>query len=334
LVDVAATRLAQYPAAMMERRIEGESNYEIGPPPSALKQAALDRALEALPPKERAAARDDLLAGVARGERSLDGLLAAWQGHDVAGAVWSERHAGHAAGIWPPQVADEAPERLADVLLARALAELASENVTMVQCLALTDAGLDAQRLQRAGFEHPCDLLYLVSQKGHFPSSPVATNLTLVPVERANIDHLARLVESTYEGTLDCPALDRRRDCRDVVEGYRATSREDLSYWFVVRSGDDEVGCLLLARDEHEQSWELVYMGIVPSVRGRGWGIQLVRQAQWLVGQRGGERLVLAVDAANEPALKIYAAAGFLAWDRRSVFLKFFSSRVGGLPTL
>ena len=31
---------------------------------------------------------------------------------------------------------------------------------------------------------------------------------------------------------------------------------------------------------------------------------------------------MLAVDAANEPALRGYAAAGFVAWDRRSVFLK------------
>ena len=34
------------------------------------------------------------------------------------------------------------------------------------------------------------------------------------------------------------------------------------------------------------------------------------------------QRLVLAVDAANEPALRTYAAAGFQAWDRRSVFIR------------
>jgi ribosomal protein S18 acetylase RimI-like enzyme len=318
---------------MTGRAVEGETEYAVGSPPSALKQAALERAFEALPPKERGAMLDDLLAAASRGERSLDGLLAAWRGNEVAAAIWTERHAGHTAGIWPPQLTNEAPERLAEALLARALVELEAKGVTMVQCLVLTDASPDAQRLQRAGFEHPCDLLYLVSQKGHFPSAPVATNLTFVPVERANFDGLAKLVESTYEGTLDCPALDRRRDCRDVLEGYRATCRGDLSHWFVVRAGGGDVGCLLLASDEREQSWELVYMGLVPAARGRGWGLELVRHAQWLIGQRVGERLVLAVDAANEPALKIYAAAGFLAWDRRSVFLKFLSPRGDRLPT-
>jgi hypothetical protein len=35
----------------------------------------------------------------------------------------------------------------------------------------------------------------------------------------------------------------------------------------------------------------------------------------------------LAVDAANEPAIRMYAAAGFQAWDRRSVYLKMCQPR-------
>ena len=31
---------------------------------------------------------------------------------------------------------------------------------------------------------------------------------------------------------------------------------------------------------------------------------------------------MLAVDAANSPAIAVYAAAGFEVWDRRSVFLR------------
>ncbi|HWB11344.1 MAG TPA: GNAT family N-acetyltransferase [Pirellulales bacterium] len=334
---MAVVHFVQYSAAMSERPVEPELKYEIGPAPSALKRTALERAFEALPLEQRGAAVDDLLASVSRGERSLEGLFAAWRGDDVGGALWTERHAGRTAGIWPPQLAAAAPEHLADKLLAHALAELESKNVAMVQCLALTDASSDAQRLRRAGFEHSCDLLYLVSQKGSFPSTSAGADLTFVPVEPTKLDHLAKLVERTYEGTLDCPAMDRRadhrRDCRDVLEGYRATCRGDLSHWFVVLCGAEEVGCLLLACDDRGQSWELVYMGIVPAARGRGLGIELVRHAQWLVARRSGERLVLAVDAANEPALNIYAAAGFLAWDKRSVFLKFLSPSSDPLPT-
>jgi ribosomal protein S18 acetylase RimI-like enzyme len=217
--------------------------------------------------------------------------------------------------------------------LGRALRELEAKDVAIVQCLLVTDAGDDASRLQGAGFEHSCDLLYLVSHAGHFPASPVATSLTFTPVTQADMAHLARIVESTYEQSLDCPALDRRRDCRDVVEGYRATCRGDLSHWYFVHSDERDIGCLLLSRDERQIAWELVYMGLTPAVRGRGWGIELVRHAQWLIGRQRGERLVLAVDAANEPAIRIYAAAGFVAWDRRSVFLKFLAPDEAELPS-
>jgi hypothetical protein len=33
--------------------------------------------------------------------------------------------------------------------------------------------------------------------------------------------------------------------------------------------------------------------------------------------------MLLAVDVANEPALAIYRHAGFIAWDRRAVFVRF-----------
>ena len=39
----------------------------------------------------------------------------------------------------------------------------------------------------------------------------------------------------------------------------------------------------------------------------------------------GAQRLILAVDAANEPAIAAYGTAGFSAWDRRSVFMRRFA---------
>jgi hypothetical protein len=80
-------------------------------------------------------------------------------------------------------------------------------------------------------------------------------------------------------------------------------------------------------------------MGITPESRGSARGVEIVRFAQWITGQArtaerndGGnvqqnvkhavDRLVLAVDVANAPAIRTYAAAGFQAWDRRSVFLR------------
>jgi ribosomal protein S18 acetylase RimI-like enzyme len=73
-------------------------------------------------------------------------------------------------------------------------------------------------------------------------------------------------------------------------------------------------------------TWELVYMGLLPIVRGSALGLQVVRHAQWLARLAGSSRLVLAVDSRNEPALRCYERAGFLEWERRAVHLKIFGS--------
>jgi hypothetical protein len=40
---------------------------------------------------------------------------------------------------------------------------------------------------------------------------------------------------------------------------------------------------------------------------------------------------VLAVDAANEPAIRIYSVAGFRAWDRQAVWIKSLAGGPTGL---
>ncbi|HEY5312873.1 MAG TPA: GNAT family N-acetyltransferase, partial [Pirellulales bacterium] len=65
-----------------------------------------------------------------------------------------------------------------------------------------------------------------------------------------------------------------------------------------------------------------VYVALVPEVRGRGWGAALVRYAQWFAAHCGRQRLVLAVDSANHPAVAMYEALGMVSWDRRDVYLR------------
>jgi ribosomal protein S18 acetylase RimI-like enzyme len=138
----------------------------------------------------------------------------------------------------------------------------------------------------------------------------------------AEHQRLAAIVQATYAATLDCPAMNGVREVQDVLAGYRATGVFDAGRWWIVRHEGRDVGCLILADFPEQDTWELVYMGIVPGVRGRGWGGQMVRRAQWLARRAGRSRVVLAVDAENAPALRIYGAAGFRAFERRSVYVK------------
>jgi ribosomal protein S18 acetylase RimI-like enzyme len=202
------------------------------------------------------------------------------------------------------------------------MAHLPPLGIRMAQALLPTDVGADAESLVAAGFRHVSDLLYLVCLADQFPASPPCRDLQFEPYSPALDARFADLVDATYEDTLDCPAVNGVRRIDDVLQGYRATGQFDPERWLMVRHQGEPVGCLILTAYPEHATWELIYMGILPAVRGRGWGVEIVRHAQWLARQAEPKRLVLAVDAANEPALRMYAAAGFQAWDRRSVFVR------------
>jgi mycothiol synthase len=78
---------------------------------------------------------------------------------------------------------------------------------------------------------------------------------------------------------------------------------------------------LLLSEVKNDRTWELVYLGVVPEARGRGWGRALARQALGAARAGGARELTVCVDARNEPAGRLYDEMGFVEYDRREVFL-------------
>ena len=256
------------------------------------------------------------------GRISLDGIFVARRASQIVGAIWCHVLPGRTATIWPPRLIAGEGIETAEELCRQINKYMSACTVRLAQCLADTDCGPDADLLRAAGFVHAAELLYMVSSQDAFPEIPSCGGLEFEPYGHSQRRRLAKLVESTYRDTLDCPALDTARDMEDVLDGYQATGDYDPSRWFFLRHGTEDIGCLLLADRERDGQWELVYMGIVPEARGSGWGLEATRHAQWLTRQSDRSRLVLAVDAGNHPALRIYAMAGFSAWDRRSVFVK------------
>jgi ribosomal protein S18 acetylase RimI-like enzyme len=298
---------------------------EIRPAPVESRSRALQLVfrdqLPALRHRQTAQTLDELRSRPAAG----DGLLTAWTGELLAGAVLIQLQPGRVGSLWPPQVATDQVagfNTLARRLLRAAIDLAVRADSRIIQALLPTDSGHDARRLRAAGFEHVSDLLYLVSDPNGFPSTHPDDALEYVQFSSDIADDFAAIVERTYSGTQDCPRLNGVRPIHEVLEGYRAVGRFDPMLWQLVRHQRNEIGCLLLAEHAPHNMWEIVYMGIVPEARGQGFGLAVTRHAQWLASKGGAERLVLAVDAANEPAIKGYAAAGFTTWDRRSVFLK------------
>jgi GNAT superfamily N-acetyltransferase len=254
--------------------------------------------------------------------RSTACLWEARRAAELVGAVVAQVQPGRTATVWPPQTVPPEPLATAQRLLTTACEGLALQGVRLAHAVLEKVPRVDNAVLRHAGFQPLATLLYLVCPESEFPDSPPSGSLQLEPFATSTWDRLARLVEATYEETLDCPFLNGLRSMEDVLAGYQATGVFAPERWLFVRHQDQDIGCLLLADHPQEENWELVYMGLVPSVRGNGWGREVIRHAQWLTRQAGRPRLVLAVDAGNHPAVTVYTCAGFRAWGRRRVYLK------------
>ena len=97
----------------------------------------------------------------------------------------------------------------------------------MAQALLEDSQPKDAEVLTAGGFRHATDLLYLVSTVAAFPTSPPPDRLEYVPYTAERHRRLAEIVEQTYEGSLDCPGLDKVRNIEDVLCGHKATGEFD-----------------------------------------------------------------------------------------------------------
>lgn len=314
------------PAAFSKSAVNPDSsNLSIASVPPADYADALDLAFSHLDAEERRRQVESILTAAAADELALAGLFGAYRKGRLVGALFSQLQPGKTATLWLPRV-ELAQPAAADRLLGAACDWFRCSGVRIGQVLLESASPAEEELLLRWGFPYLADLFYLVSLEEQFPAVPPVTPLEFEPYSDANHERLTRVVEATYTGTCDCPALNGVRQIDDVLAGYRATGVFDPQRWLLVRHAGRDVGCLLLADHAQHDNFELVYMGVLATERGHAWGIHLARHAQWMTRQAGRPRLVLAVDAANEPAISVYAAAGFQAWDRRRVYLRVFST--------
>lgn len=291
--------------------------------PEVEMHAALMLALRMLPPPTAEALRWSVIAETRRKPAAL-GVLAVERNEQrqIVGAAWGQLGSGNVAQVWPTQRLAERAVSGCDPLLAALLRELPRRGATFAQTLLPDAACRDAQTVLGAGFTHAADLAYLGADVDPRLAKHEATGLHFVSVEAHERAAFAELVERTYEGTLDCPALNGLRPALEVLDEYAAIGTSGMSLWQRAVRRNADVGCLLLADHPSQNQVELVYMALLPQARGRGLGGQLVRESLRIAAVLGRKRIVLAVDAANQPAAAQYEAAGFREWERRSAFVQ------------
>lgn len=306
-------------------------------------QTALSLLVSSLVPAETAdqpAAEDSYRQQLAReiglADTVADGLFVAERDGRIVGAVTLTPRPGRVVQMIAPVVTDSSQE---DVVLPLVTAAIASPRVgsaRLVQTLLRPEQQFEQSALREVGFTQGSELLYLLCPEGSFPAdlqsidkpdtaqagAEVSGRLVFEPIDPERVEERHRdVIAATYEGSLDCPALDEARGIEDEIASYHGGGEFSDRRWFLVRHDGDDVGCLLLAAPADQRYWEVVYLGLVPTARGRGWGVQLVRRAQSVAAAAGARGLVLGVDARNTPALDMYDRTGFVRWERRLVYL-------------
>jgi mycothiol synthase len=296
-----------------------EADLRVQPAADHDRATALGLVFAHLPPEER---ERRVIHAYGSTGGTVGMVWTAYRGDKLAAAALVEVLPGKTAIISPPRPSDEQSPATIRELLVQIVAKLPRQKVRLVQVFLPKDRGAEESLFVDAGFRFAATLVYLVSMSGTFPAARPNDDVEFLRYAPSLHERLTQLIERTYAGSLDCPSVEHVRSIEDVLEGYRTVGVFDPARWMIVRRRGADVGCLLLADDAASNQWELTYMGVIPAGRGQGLGAAIVRHAQWLTGQAGRERLVLAVDANNEPAIAVYAAANFVQWDMRRLFLR------------
>ena len=301
------------------------ADFAIGSADDSDRIAALSLVFSHLPPQERARRVAELTVAARQNADLLSRLLVARRGGRLVAAIWGQEMPGNIAILWGPQPATQEAETARAQLLDHLIKRLLGRKIRIVQ--ALPNSPSQSAFLAQHGFETRVQLSYLAYPVTGHEIDVVAAEATAEvqfdeyhPMLRSQ---LQSIIEATYAETLDAPQLNGMRETGDILDGYFDASNGDASRWWIVKSAGKNVGCLLLADHPTADNIELVYMGLILTARGRGWGCCLVRRAQVEAAKAGRSQLVLAVDARNDPAIQIYSALGFQPFREQEVRLKF-----------
>ncbi len=315
----------------------------IGQIPLQDRSQALTLVFSYLPTDERCRQVSEVMAEAARQDNlQFPGLFGAYRKGQLVGATFSQIETDKTAVFWLPRLVTAEPDSTSALLFDSAWAHLLRHRIVFAKTLLPINAPASESLAQLGGMQYIADLLYLVGQTGekrlddveeksrdakNAPNNydPLEENfLEIAAYNEAEHQRLIRVIEATCAESLDCPALAGLQNTDDILRGYRSNGVFDPRHWQIVRHGNQDIGCLLLADHPRRNCMELLYLGLIPEARGRGRGKKLLRLAQQTAQRIGRTRLIAAVDAANIPAVQTYMAMDFQTWQQRRLYIKIF----------
>jgi len=293
---------------------------EIRPVRDQEQMAASSLTVPGLPSAERLARR-------ALERSSIDPRcqIVAVDGSTVFGACLYLLTAGRGATVLIPalsprrSIAD--PEQVRRDLIRRAAAACREGGAVLIQAL-IEEAPdqIGGRRFLDAGFHFLAALDYLELQVNSATRAELDTHWDPQRYSPETEQQFARLIQETYEGSLDCPVLDGLRSPDDILASHKACGIFTPDGWVLARNEGEPAGLVLVNRLAERPACELVYMGVAPRFRGRGLGRWLIAKAVATARGLKCRTLTVAVDGGNAPARRLYEQAGFAAVGRRYAY--------------
>lgn len=276
--------------------------------------------------EERTERLQALLDARERNESTFE-CLVALQDDRVVGAQLLIRQRDDTFYVWPAELEKWFAQTTDAAEALRQLYELADQRFRdsqfwIAQSLLELDRKKQSAEMTRNGFPYLTDLLFLGrSFVGAEPLPDRPTDLRSVAFdEPVNGERFARLLEATYIGTLDCPELnDGERTGANALAGHKIAGQFDPQGWRLFQVAGEDVGISLLTQHFPDPIWEVVYIGIVPSARGRGLGKTILIDSLHYAHGHGAWEMVLGVDIRNKPAIAMYEQLGFAKIEQRLV---------------
>ena len=153
-------------------------------------------------------------------------------------------------------------------------------------------------------------------------SSAAARPIEWVSYSPATHAQFAQIILQTYENSLDCGLLNGLRDVEDVIASHKATGTFEPANWRLAFVDGQPIGVILMAHIDEQNTYEVVYMGLLLAYRGQGYGSALLAHGITLARAHGVSGVTVTVDEKNVPAQKLYLSFGFRETMSREVWFK------------
>lgn len=220
----------------------------------------------------------------------------------------------------PPQASQTDAAVLGEVVR-QATRQALAGDAQLVQSMIRASDRAAAEVARTAGYAYLADLVHMEHDLCGLEAVSLPDGVHLAPWS-GDEQMLMALLAATYVDSQDCPALAGRRAMGDVLASHRTTGEFSPASWWVATRDAQPVGCLLLNRRvSRPELWDVVYMGVVVSARGKGLGRAMLARAAGYVARQGQAGLALAVDASNGPARRLYETFGFVETCRRACWI-------------